>query len=427
MEMLHPGSTTNGPPGPGNDTVIDRITALRWARVLAALTGVVELVANFADFAVLTRWEGFAVLAIAAAFLICASYTSSGRVVAVTTVVATAVAALIVATLPASGPVSPAPATDDSHQHQPAKRHKQRPKPKLVAIDSGAMVTRYAWGWRWVLFAGGLVRAYDDSGARKVRFSIHPAATDMIACDGALVITYGDGWVGRFDRITGKRIAHYHFGWGSHAVVCGDGSVWVSKPGAKAIVRLRSRSLTLRYELVIKIHADTLAFGNHTLWATDQDADTVIGIAASDRHVVARLVGLDDPKQVVPTADGPPWILHGADSCLMRLDIAAQREIGPGVTLGKRTARVIVRDGLMYAIDGVDGSLRVIDTRTGKLAHPAVTLGADLDLVDLDEHAGTVHAIDVRGKLVLARPAVVERGPRAKTPARARDCPKDAG
>src|SRR4051794_28985153 len=132
MDMMDPGPTTSGPPdGP----VIDRITAQRWARGLAALTGVVELVASFADLPALNRLEGFGVLAVAGAVLISASCTSSERVVAAVTGTIAAVAVLIVAALPVKGPVPPSAAKPyTSHDIPKKKHHKARPKPKLVEI-----------------------------------------------------------------------------------------------------------------------------------------------------------------------------------------------------------------------------------------------------------------------------------------------------
>jgi hypothetical protein len=391
--------------------------------------GAVELVASFADFPIVDRWQAFGLLVVIGALLFSLTFgLARSQVLGVTAVAGLAVVmTLHFAGLPllAGSPRAPAEVLHE----KPASSDRDDPevKAKSVSIARDAVTTLSAVDLRWVVSRPGLVEGRDDDGVLRISFTVNGPVTKMIVCADELAITYRDGWVGRFDHLTGKQLAHYRYGWGgSYDVACGDDRLWLGKPDAKAIVSVDAETLESPRITVVGMRPSSVSFGDHTVWATDERSGDVIGISAdADRHVVAQFRGLGDPMRVVVADNGTPWVLHGELSCLIRVDVAQQREVGPGVALGPDPTDVALRDGVFHVVDGSDGSLRQINARTGKQEAPAVTLGQRL--VGVDEHAGVVHAIDADGHLLIAGIDVLTKGPRAKSVARRAGCPAQAG
>jgi hypothetical protein len=393
------------------------------------MAGAIQLISSFADFPVVNRWHAYGLLVVVAAFMLTASYSGSVRRVFRVTVVAAVVVALALIHQPQlqGRPSAPARNGPPSGPVRPQRKtDKAASRPLTRTIGGDPVTTVAAFGLRWVVDRSGRVTGFDDRGAERSAFSVPGPATGMVACGDALVIVYADGWVGRFAPDGGARLSHYHFGWDSDSVACGGGSVWLNKPSLEAVLRLDARTLVIQYQLVVDIRVTAIAYGHGSVWGADSATGDIVGFA-TDRHVIARLRGLPDPKQLVVGESGIPWVLHGQDSCLVRIDVARQREVGPGVPLGRLPVGMAIRDDVIYVLDYVDASVRTVDAESGDEVHPPVDLGPSKRLVALDERAGTVNAISADGALVLADKGVLEHGGRPRAAHRSDDCPSRAG
>jgi hypothetical protein len=106
--------------------------------------------------------------------------------------------------------------------------------------------------------------------------------------------------------------------------------------------------------------------------------------------------------------DGYLWLLHRDTSCLTRLDVAREAEVGPGVPVGPLAMRMRYADGQILVMDFVDGSILKVDPdRVGASRKPidAVTGGR---LVDADQRGDSLVGIDAGGGSLVTLSAAVQ-------------------
>lgn len=364
--------------------VLERVRRSPLAHAVGGLIVLVGLLPSFVDFPVVSRWDGWAVIAVAAAFLLTAALTTSVRVVALSTAVTTtaAVLALVFAPLPdfsgdGTSGASPRPS---------------RGAVTVTRVGSQPLAMASASGRSWVLHRDGTVIGV---GAQlpQVTFRVPGPAAGIAVCAEALVITYGRGYVGRFSLRTHRRLAHYRYGYGSNAVACGGGFIWLIKQ-LGSIVQLDERRLTLVDEFPVGGELSSVAYANGAVWASDIDGDRVVGVEAGPRHrLLGPLAVMPDAQQLV-ASEGRIWVLHRQQSCLLRLDIARGTEAGPGIALGTYPSAMRAVDDIMYIVDYSDRTVARIDLTSGQPIGRPIRIPSATRLVDVDERGGRVALVD---------------------------------
>jgi hypothetical protein len=408
--------------------VLGRLQTKRIWLALGFFAGGVSWFSNFVDFPSVTRWMAWAALSVIAVCVFAGVYLDSWRIFLAITVGWTAFAFFVAMSLPDLSDEPQAQATS-VEGNMPSRPKPGPPWPITAPVANSPQAMVFGFGRWWVLHRDGKVLGLDGQGQQRFAFEVPGPATGIAVCDGALLIVYGHGWIGRFSPQTGKRLAHYHFGSRSDSVICGGDSAWVDKPEARSVVRMDANTLKLDEELPIGEQLSAIAYGDNVVWAIGAETSTLRGIDADTRQLIGPFPVMDDAV-LLNFAGGQLWIVHDAQSCLMRFDLARRREIGPGIPLGQLPRAMAARDGILYIVDYIDGSLRQVDAESGEVVVPPAVLGLGLRLVGVDGRAGRVVAIDqASDAAVVLQPQALRAMAGASKPRtrRSRSCPALAG
>lgn len=386
-----------------SSSYLDRFVKTSLARAAGAMVVAIGLLPSFVDVPVLSRWQGWALMLVLAAFLVCGALTCSARLTWSVAIGAAAAATAGLVFLPPPDLTGKPEAAADGGKRKPQQTVRPRPRVVSRAVGLDPVATTFAFGRRWVLRSDGEVLGMNPDGSAPISFSVNGPAMGLVECAGALVISYGNGYVGRYSPTTYQRLAHYRYGYGSGQVVCGGGFVWVHKPAKGTIVQLDARTLELVVEIPVSEEATWIAYGMGAIWATDAAHRTVVGVDVRHHQLLGPFVVMADPQEIVVAA-GYVWVLHPQQSCLLRLDIHRRREVGPGIALGSVPSRMRLRDGVIRVTDYSDDTVLEIDTDTLEHGRPMRIPDAGR-LTDVDEHRGTLVLLDRgKGNLLTADP-----------------------
>ena len=415
------------PPGPHQPVppVLDDVRKGRIWTILALLAAGVGVAADFTAITGLTRWWAWALIGVVAVFLLAGSLSRSWSTVAI----ATATAALIVGMVAVHLPDESGDEDVAAEVRKKEKSTNPAPEPLRRAINEQARAVVHDDGRWFLLDERGEVSVRDDEGKERFDFEVPAPAHDLIVCEDGLIVTYRDGWIGRYSLKTGDQLAHYEYGYGPGPLACGDRAVWVAKAKRGVVVRLDARTLALEWQLRVANAIVGIAYGDDVIWSADPDDDEVIGLNADTGEFITSFGVMDDLAALV-FAERRLWAMHAEQSCLMRIDPALEAEVGPGIALGPLPRSVVVHDGVLYVIDYTDGSLRQIDVRTGEPVAPPVRLGEDLRLVDVAAYGGRVVSLDRAGDeaVVVSRKTLHAMEKTTKVEIRrSADCPKRGG
>jgi hypothetical protein len=398
------------------------------ARALGAMVVAMGLLPNFVDFPLVSRWDGWAIVFVIAAFLVSGVKTRSGFVAWLVAAAAAVAAALVLAFVPlpdVSGRPDAAGAQKEQKQGAQMQTRNDLPNVLSRAVGLDPVATIFAFGRRWVLRSDGEVLGMNPDGSGAVSFSVNGPATAIVACAGALVISYGNGYVGRFSPTTLRRLAHYHYGYGSGQLVCGGGYVWIHKPGRGTIVQLGGRHLELVVETPVAEEATSIAYGMGAIWVADPARGNVVGVDARHHQLLGPFSVMADGDRILVAAPYL-WVLHPQQSCLLRLDVRRGREIGPGIALGTFPSQMRLRDGAIFLTDYSDDTVIEVDTETLRASRP-MRIPDSGRLTDVDERRGDLVLLDrAKGNLLTVEP-VAQAGLRKVTNVgtqRSADCPR---
>jgi hypothetical protein len=385
---------------------LDHISKTSIARAIGAMVVAMGLLPSFVDFPVLSRWDGWAMMFVLSAFLVCGSLTSSGRTTWSVAVVAAAAAIgiLVFVPLPDLSHKPEGMADQKKPDQKQTKKLKERPRVSLRSIGLDPIATIFAFERRWVLRSAGEVLGMNPDGSGLVSFSVNGPATAIVACAGALVISYGNGYVGRFSPTTHRRLAHYRYGYGPSPVVCGGGYVWLHKPASGTIVQLNARTLKLVIAIPVAEEAMSIAYGMGAIWVVDAVHRTVVGVDERHHQLLGPFAVMADPDQIVVAA-GYLWVLHPQQSRLLRVDVHRGWEVGPGIALGSLPSQMRLRNGAIFVTDYGDDTVTEIDVETLRTSRPLRIPDAGR-LVDVDERRGSLIVLDqAKGNLLTVDPA----------------------
>jgi hypothetical protein len=266
----------------------------------------------------------------------------------------------------------------------------------------------------------------NPDGSGPFPFPVNGPATAIVACAGALVISYGNGYVGRFSPTTRRRLAHYRYGYrsGPAQLVCGGGYVWIHEPGS-GIVQLDDHDLDLVVETPVGEDATSMAFGMGAIWLADPAHDRIVGVDVRHHQLEGPFAVMAHGEQIVVAAPYL-WVLHPQQSCLLRLDVGLGREIEPGIALGRVPRQMRLRDGAIFVTDYSDDTVIEVATDTGR-ASRALRIPDAGRLTDVDERRGLLVLLDSeQGKLLTVQPAAQEalRDASPVRTQRSADCPR---
>lgn len=406
---------------------LDHVRKTSFARALGVMVVAIGVLPNYVDFPVMSRWDGWAIVLVLVAFLVSGGLTSSGRVAWSFTIAAAlaATAVLVFVPLPDDSGKPSAAADHNARKHRmPKPRGKELAGVVSRAVGLDPVATIFAFGRRWVLRSQGEVLAMNPDGSDLVSFSVNGPATAIIACAGALVISYANGYVGRFSPTTHRRLAHYHYGYGSGQIVCGGGYVWADKPGRGTIVQLDAHHLRLVLEVPVYEEASSIAYGMGAIWVADAERGRIVGVDVHNHQLLGPFAVMADADQIIADA-GYLWVLHPQQSCLLRLDVHLGREVGPGIALGTLPSRMRLRDGAIFLTDYSDDTVIQVDTETLRTVGRPLQIPAAGRLTDIDERRGDLVLLD-RGKgslltLDAAAQSLLQKASQVRTQ-RSQDC-----
>ncbi len=160
-----------------------------------------------------------------------------------------------------------------------------------------------------------------------------------------------------------------------------------------------------------------VAYGDGSLWVTNQSDDTLMRVDPAGPRVTQRLDVGDSPQAVVVAGDDV-WVANFGDGTVSRVSARAQR-VTQIVVVGTNPAALAVVAGGLWVANSGDNTVQRIDGRTGRPGPPVgVGDGPDGLLADgssvwvANGRDGTISHLDAATGDELSSPLQVGSGPR---------------
>jgi ABC-type transport system substrate-binding protein/DNA-binding SARP family transcriptional activator len=161
-----------------------------------------------------------------------------------------------------------------------------------------------------------------------------------------------------------------------------------------------------------------VTFGGGSLWVANQGDNTVLRIHPDTSAVLQRWESGDSPSAIVAT-ETDVWVANAGDATVTRINIAANRIVQAGISVGSRPEALAVGPGGIWVANSGDNTIQRIDQKSGHPAAPVdVGDGPDGLLVDgatlwvANGRDGTISRLDATTGNELASPIRVGSGPR---------------
>jgi YVTN family beta-propeller protein len=207
-----------------------------------------------------------------------------------------------------------------------------------------------------------------------------------------------DGTVAKIDPATNTVVDTIAVGNGPVGIVYADDAVWVANTADDTITRINASNGHAGKPLPIA--ATELAFGDGTLWATQQDAGQVVRIDPKSGQLAQAPIRVGNGPTGIAFGSGAAWVANSLDGTVSRIE-PATGSVTAVATGDTPTGVAVDARGDVWVANEYDGTLSRIDPATNQAAPP----------IDLDNQP---QGITTAGGNVLvtvaARPGAGHRG-----------------
>ncbi len=230
-----------------------------------------------------------------------------------------------------------------------------------------------------------------------------------------------DGTLSRIDVAEGRLDgAPLELEKGLSGVTVGAGSVWVSSPRAREVLRIDGDTGRIEDRAEVHMRPGAIVFGGERVWVADLDGGGVSAIDVRSGRILKRGIAPRQAPLRLAVGAGGVWVSSAATGTVSRIGLKTMLT-GTPVLAGRTPSGITVGGGVVWVADTRSDAVRRVDSATGALLGAPIEVGrqpggiaSGTDVVWVANRAdGSVSRIDISSGETVGDPIAVGRHPGA--------------